>query len=139
MTTSGKKSRATKAPRNSAAAKSPVKAVPAKPAAPPEPPASKIGEVLGEIPTELRVRMKGLTEAINDKRGAMGNLAFQHTDLTLRIAEIEKQQAEHFRTAAALNREMDECRQQIGNHVEMVNGTNYHVDLTTGAIHAIKG
>jgi hypothetical protein len=107
---------------------------PSKPAAPPP----NLGEVLGEIPTELRVRMKGLTEAINEKRAAMGNLSFQATEFRLKLSEIEKAEAEHFRTAAAMNREMEECRQQIGQHVEMQDGTEYHVDLTSGSVHAIK-
>lgn len=118
--------------RRATAKKPATKAAPKK--APVRAVAAPEGEVLGTIPTELRVRMKGLTEALDKSRAKMANLGFASADLKLRLADVEAQMGQEFRVANELNAEMATCREEMSNGLKMDPETNYRVDLNTGEV-----
>jgi hypothetical protein len=132
MTTqAGKKVRSTKAPRKKANKPS-TKAT----AAAPQPGGDELapGTKLGTIPAELRVRMKGVTDALNEKRGILANLSFQRTDLRLRLAEVEAAETENFRVVSDLNRDMDACRAEANKSVKFPEGYNCQIDFNSGDV-----
>lgn len=93
-----------------------------------------VGEVVGLIPTDLRLKMKDLTDTANAKRGEMANLSLQRTDLRLRIQQLEAEEADRFRAIVQINAELETCRVQINEIVKFEENVNYHVDLNTGEV-----
>ena len=108
--------------------KSPKKAPPRPAAAAPD------GKVLGTISTDLRVRMKGLSEELEKSRAKMANLGFAQADLKLRLTEIEGQMAQEFRVANELTGNMAKCREEMSAALQMDPNTNYRLDLNTGEV-----
>lgn len=94
----------------------------------------KPGTKIGSIPADLRVRMKGVTDSLNEKRGILANLSFQRTDLKLRLAEVEAAEMENFRVVSDLNRDLDACRTEVNKGLKFPEGYNCQIDFATGEV-----
>lgn len=91
-------------------------------------------DVVGNISTELRVRMKNLSDAANGKRAEIATLALQRTEMRIRISQIEAEEADRLRSIVEMNAELEKCRAEINASIHFEENVNYHVDLNTGEV-----